>query len=378
MAGAKGGVHLLAAAPPVLEAAAVRLGAAWPPYVPPDAEPERSFALEKGLPLWEAGADGSFQFHCGNRLPPVGWSQMLTNGDFGWMVDETGCGHLWRGNARECPLTPWNNDPLAVGGTERFVLRAEGEERSLFADGDGLPCTVTYAPGFARWEKTWGERRVRTTAFVPADRRSGCCCWSWRGALPAGAPVKRQRRDTLHAGGRAGALHRRGSGGAGGGPRSGPEVAGTHGDALEPHGLRAESAHARPGAGPLPERLVPVPGDRLPPAGPDLPLSERRGLRVPGPAPGRMRHTAHRRRVCQGAAAARLRPSVPGGGCDALVARDRWRGGQRRAHPYQRRPLVAAVCAVRVPGAAGGLGHFGGTGPLPGVPAPASGGAGAL
>ena len=59
MAGAKGGVHLLAAAPPVLEAAAVRLGAAWPPYVPPDAEPERSFALEKGLPLWEAGADGS-------------------------------------------------------------------------------------------------------------------------------------------------------------------------------------------------------------------------------------------------------------------------------------------------------------------------------
>ena len=170
MAGAKGGVHLLAAAPPVLEAAAVRLGAAWPPYVPPDAEPERSFALEKGLPLWEAGADGSFQFHCGNRLPPVGWSQMLTNGDFGWMVDETGCGHLWRGNARECPLTPWNNDPLAVGGTERFVLRAEGEERSLFADGDGLPCTVTYAPGFARWEKTWGERRVRTTAFVPADR----------------------------------------------------------------------------------------------------------------------------------------------------------------------------------------------------------------
>jgi cyclic beta-1,2-glucan synthetase len=169
--GGRGGVHL---SPPDLaleRAATVWLDQLDCPYdAQGKAEQENNFTIERGAPIWETGPDGTFVFHCGSRLPPVGWSQMLTNGEIGWMTDETGVGHLWLGNARENQLTPWNNDPLAVGGPEYFYLVTDAGRRSIFADGDGLPCTVAYGPGFARWEKTWGERTLVTTAFIPREQ----------------------------------------------------------------------------------------------------------------------------------------------------------------------------------------------------------------
>jgi len=160
--GARGGIHLVDG-----PAAALR-EIAENPVSPNDviSRPSTLYVLETGVPLWEAKRD-SFVFYTGPRLPPVGWSQMLCNEEFGWFTDETGCGHLWLGNARENPLTPWQNDPLAIGGAERIFLRTQNGERSLFADADGLSCTVTYSPGLARWEKKWASRTVTTTAFVP-------------------------------------------------------------------------------------------------------------------------------------------------------------------------------------------------------------------
>ena len=94
----------------------------------------------------------------------------MVNSRFGWLADETGCGHLWQGNARESPITDWNNDPLSIGGPEWFLLSYAGETHSLFADGDKLPTTVTYGFGWMRWEKQWKNGIVRTTAFVPWDK----------------------------------------------------------------------------------------------------------------------------------------------------------------------------------------------------------------
>jgi len=94
---------------------------------------------------------------------------MLTNGRFGWMPDETGCGHLWMENSHENQLTPWCNDPLQIGGPERFLIAGEGGAYSLFADADGVACTVTYGAGFARWEKAMEGRRITVTAFVPME-----------------------------------------------------------------------------------------------------------------------------------------------------------------------------------------------------------------
>lgn len=94
--------------------------------------------------------------------------QVLCNSQFGWLTDETGNGLLWTGgNSREGKLTPWSNDPLAIGGPEKIMVSLEEKEWSVFADGDGCPCTVTYGPGFARWEKQMGTGRLVTEAFVP-------------------------------------------------------------------------------------------------------------------------------------------------------------------------------------------------------------------
>ncbi len=123
------------------------------------------------LPRWEFLPSGEFRMELEGCLPPLGWNQLLVNPRFGWLTDETGRGHLWQGNSRESPITAWNNDPLAVGGPEWFLLTYQGETHSIFADGDGLPVTVTYGFGWARWEKQWpGGGKVTTTALVPWDR----------------------------------------------------------------------------------------------------------------------------------------------------------------------------------------------------------------
>lgn len=168
--GSRGGVFLIECADqtraePILRAAIMpdapdpgrRPIQMLPPAVPPNGT--LSSALEE---------DGAFRFETGAALPPVGWSIVLANGFFGWRTDETGGGHLWYGNAKENPLTDWRNDPLAVGGPERLVFRRGGEEVSFFSDLDGVPCTVTYRAGTARWEKRWKNAVLGCSAFVPA------------------------------------------------------------------------------------------------------------------------------------------------------------------------------------------------------------------
>jgi len=170
--GAKGGVHLVdsAAAPAVLAWAKAALPLAEKPAARQPAPVLEPVALAPEPAPWTDNGDGSVTIQTGERLPLVGWAQILCNPNFGWLADETGAGFLWAGgNAREGRLSPWANDPLAVGGAERITVTVHGEERSVFADGDGLPCAVTYGPGFARWEKELGGVKLDTQGFVPQN-----------------------------------------------------------------------------------------------------------------------------------------------------------------------------------------------------------------
>ncbi len=168
--GAKGGVHLAGpdAAPAVL---------AWARAVLPlekreateEMAPPPPVALAPEPAPWEMVGD-TVVIRCGSRLPPVGWSQVLCNPEFGWLTDETGAGLLWSGgNAREGKLTLWANDPLAVGGQEAITVSLDGGAYSAFAAGDGLACTVTYGSGFARWEKELPGARLTVEGFVPLE-----------------------------------------------------------------------------------------------------------------------------------------------------------------------------------------------------------------
>ena len=168
--GATGGIHLAGpdAAPAVM---------AWARAVLPLEEreiaeeiaPPPPAALSPEPAPWEMAGD-TVVIRCGDHLPPVGWSQVLCNPEFGWLTDETGAGLLWSGgNAREGKLTPWANDPLAVGGQEAVMVNLDGGIYSVFAAGDGLACTVTYGPGFARWEKELPGARLTAEGFVPLE-----------------------------------------------------------------------------------------------------------------------------------------------------------------------------------------------------------------
>ncbi len=177
--GAKGGIHLTdtAAAPAVLSWARAVLplekGDTAETIAPPP-----PVGLEPGPAHWKMEGD-RVSIRCGDRLPPVGWNHVLCNPEFGWLTDETGAGLLWAGgNAREGKLIAWANDPLAVGGQEKILISLNGQEYSVFAAGDGLPCAVTYGPGFARWEKKLGEDSkagghraplLAVEGFVPVD-----------------------------------------------------------------------------------------------------------------------------------------------------------------------------------------------------------------
>ncbi|MDD4715370.1 MAG: glucoamylase family protein [Oscillospiraceae bacterium] len=173
--GARGGVHLLD--PPREDEEAI-LALASVVVAEGKKEPELPFSMrpcpqEKTPHIAQACVthtfleDKSVRFETGSTMPPLAWSHILSNPHFGYLATDAGTGHLWRENARENQLIPWNNDPLAVYGPERLALREGGEEISLFAAGDGYPCTVTYGFGYAVWEKRVGERTLKTTAFVP-------------------------------------------------------------------------------------------------------------------------------------------------------------------------------------------------------------------
>lgn len=113
--------------------------------------------------------DGSFLFDVAGLLPPRAWSNLLVNGDFGFLATDAGIGNMWYKNARECRINAWNNDPRAASGPEMLRILHEGRRISLFAAEDGFPCRVTFGFGTAVWEKKIGEATVKTTAFVPPE-----------------------------------------------------------------------------------------------------------------------------------------------------------------------------------------------------------------
>lgn len=117
---------------------------------------------------WHSQNDGVFSFTVKNDLPPRAWQQILTNGRFSAIVSDCGIGSMWQENAREARINEPPQSAKDIAGTEGLWLDINGKRYSLFAANDGLECRVSYSVGLARWEKTFGDRTIRTTAFIPA------------------------------------------------------------------------------------------------------------------------------------------------------------------------------------------------------------------
>ena len=59
----------------------------------------------------------------GDSLPPLPWSNVIANQNFGSLVTESGGGYTWSQNSREYRLTPWSNDPVSDARGEALYIR---------------------------------------------------------------------------------------------------------------------------------------------------------------------------------------------------------------------------------------------------------------
>ena len=189
--GQPGGIHLISgdrkAWAPILGMAALNLQPGdrltQPEQFRPAPKPQAPQPKAGNPPVWRWEGD-TFILKCQGSLPPLRWSQLLVSDRFGWRCDEAGTGHLWYRNAQMEQLTPWQNDPIAQMGPEELFCTWAGGACSLFARQDGLPVTVTYGPGYARWEKQAGQRTFSLTAFVPVGKAVRLFLLSCTGGLP--------------------------------------------------------------------------------------------------------------------------------------------------------------------------------------------------
>lgn len=163
---APGGVHLVPedAFADVAAVAAIRPGMAHTrctlPLLPP---PGDRRTMPTGSDVhWDT--DGTVAF---TGLPPRAWSNVLTNGRFGFLATDAGTGHLWYRNAHTGRINRWLCDPWVLRGTETLRMTTRAGAVSLFND-DGR-ARVEYGFGWAAWERTVDGMSVRVTAFVPED-----------------------------------------------------------------------------------------------------------------------------------------------------------------------------------------------------------------
>ena len=110
----------------------------------------------------------AFEYYVNQNLPAKPWQLILTNGRFGYIAADCGSGNMWLENAREMRINPPPLLPEDVSGSEALWLETEKGRVSLFAANDGCPCTVSFSPGLAVWEKELEGRRVKTSAFIPS------------------------------------------------------------------------------------------------------------------------------------------------------------------------------------------------------------------
>lgn len=154
-------------------AAAVWIGADG--AVTPERRPGGTYRLSVPRPLppaktqWTFEDDG-FAFSTGGTLPPRSWGLPMYGGGVGWFAAEAGTGGLWYKNARECPLFPWQGDPLSVSGPEQLCAVVGGRAVSFFVAPDGADTRVRFSFGEAIWEKTVDGVTLRLTAFMAPER----------------------------------------------------------------------------------------------------------------------------------------------------------------------------------------------------------------
>ncbi len=108
---------------------------------------------------------------------PAPWCNVIASGQFGTLVTERGGGVTWQGSSRSGRLTPFVNDPLREGFTERLYL-VEGDKRLSLLPG-GNPRAryrVTHGTGYTEFQAEAADLCWTVTVFVD-EKRPVKCFW---------------------------------------------------------------------------------------------------------------------------------------------------------------------------------------------------------
>jgi cyclic beta-1,2-glucan synthetase len=105
------------------------------------------------------------------QLPPLPWTNVIANPQFGFIASETGAGYTWSQNSRENRLTPWYNDPVLDPHGEALYLRDEENGAVWSLQPGPMPQAVTYEVrhgfGYSRYRHHSHALEQEVYLFVP-------------------------------------------------------------------------------------------------------------------------------------------------------------------------------------------------------------------
>jgi cellobiose phosphorylase len=107
------------------------------------------------------------------RHAPAPWVNVIANSRLGTVVSESGSAYTWFGNAQQCRLTPWSNDPVGDPSGEVIYIRDEASGRfqspmSWPHIGD-TPYTCRHGFGYSVFEHQEDELESELKTYVAVD-----------------------------------------------------------------------------------------------------------------------------------------------------------------------------------------------------------------
>lgn len=105
---------------------------------------------------------------------PMPWINVIANGDFGFIITESGEGFTWSKNSRENKLTPWYNDPIMAGQGEIIYLMDEAGEiwsitpKPIRDENDYI---VVHGLGYSKFHHHSNGIKQELTVFTPVNDR---------------------------------------------------------------------------------------------------------------------------------------------------------------------------------------------------------------
>ncbi|MEG0306674.1 MAG: glucoamylase family protein [Clostridium sp.] len=108
-----------------------------------------------------------------SETTPTPWINVISNGNFGFNISESGSSYTWYKNSREFKITPWNNDYVEDTLNEALYLQDEGNKsvwsitpKPIRGMGEYL---ITHGFGYSKFTHESNGILGQVTMFVPQE-----------------------------------------------------------------------------------------------------------------------------------------------------------------------------------------------------------------